>query len=85
MIAPEFLDGRDRLVAQEAVGIIERRDQRVHRPLRAELRQRRGNVTTNPHMLALIAQRVGQGANDRLAVSDERLARGSLQGSMSEQ
>ena len=78
MVAPDLLDRRDRLVAEEAVGIVERGDERVHRPLRAELRQRRGNVTANPDVLALIAQRVRQCADDRLAVADERVARVAL-------
>ena len=55
MFAADLFDRGDRLVAKEAVGIVERRDQRVHRALCAELGQRRGNVTTDPDLLPLIA------------------------------
>jgi hypothetical protein len=36
MLPTDLLDRDDGLVAEEAVGIVERRDERVHRALRAE-------------------------------------------------
>ena len=60
VIAPDLFDRRNRLVSEEAVRIVEGGNEGVHRPLRAELRQRGGNVTTNPDVLALVAQRVAR-------------------------
>ena len=85
MVAPDFFNRRNRLVSEEAVRIVEGGDQGIHRPLRAELRQRGGNVTTDPHVLALVAQRMGQGSDDLLAVTHECVAGVRFQRPMPEQ
>ena len=85
MIAADLLDRGNRLVAKEAVGIVECGNQRVHRALCAELGQRRRNMTTDPDVLALIAKRVRQCPDDRFAVAHERLACRGFQRAVTEQ
>src|SRR5688572_31247985 len=85
MVAPDLLNRGDGLVAKEAVRIVECRDECVHRSLRAELGQRRRNVTTDPDLFALIAKRMCQRADDGLAVADERLASRRFQCAVPEQ
>ena len=85
VIAHQPLDRRNRLVAEEAVGIAERGDERVHRRLRRDQRQRRGNVPAQPDVLVAVAQRSDRVRHDGLAVADQRVAGVGLQRPMAEQ
>src|SRR6476619_167097 len=67
VLTADLLDGDDRLVAQEAIGIVERRDERIHGALGSEQRERRRNVPADPHLFTLIEQGVRERVDHRLA------------------
>ena len=85
MIAADLLDRGDRLVAKEAIRIVERGDQRVHRPLRAELAPASPECDGGSRRARADREAHGPSADDRPAVAHERLARRAFQRAMTEQ
>ena len=67
--AAQAVEGGDDLVSQEAVRFRERRGQHVHRLLRRDLRERRGDVAADPDVLFRVAHEVGERVDHGLAVA----------------
>ncbi len=85
MFAPQPLERRHHLVADEAVALVERRDEDVDRFLRRDLRERAGNMPAHPDVLFGIPEEEGQRVDDRLAVADERRAGAALEPAVSQE
>ena len=75
MVAPQALERRDDLVAQEAVAGAEAVDEGVHGRLARHEGQDARDVAAHPVVLVGVLQRVAQRRDDLLAARDERLPR----------
>ena len=85
VLAAQPFERRHDLVADEAVPLVERRDQDVHRLLRRDLRERAWNVAAHPDVLVLIPQEERERVDDRLAVADEGGAGAALEPAVPEE
>ena len=85
VLASKFLDRHDRLVTQEAIGIVERIHEGIHRSRRTDEGERHRDMASNPELLALVAERVREQGNDRFRIAHECLSRLRLQRAVTEQ
>ena len=85
LVAPQLLDGRQRLVAQETVRILQRPEQGLQRRLAGNARQRRRDVPAHPLILLAVLHEVDQRRHDLLAVAGQHVARRALQQPVAQQ
>ncbi len=85
MRSPDLAQRGDRLESQEAVRVVERRDERRHRRRGRQQRQSGRHVPAHPHVLVGIAHEVRQRRHDLVAVANQHLAGVGFQPAVAQQ
>ena len=83
-LAPQPPEGGEGLVAQDLVLLPEARQEEVHRLLRGDAGQGRGDPATDLHVLRLLPEEVPERLHDSLTAADEHVPRRIVERSVAE-